>query len=252
MRRLVVSTTAIIATASLLALSVAGAQTGNSTRDGQKYGWTVQVEPVSAEDLDRPLNELERLSQSSTGAGFVDAIYNVVSDNPLLPVSVTLRALDKITAQYTDLTIDIGKVRDFGKLRILPRTCNKRPPEEVPETSAFLEIIDLDALERLEKAEVEALAEQSALEAADSEVVRAVDGEVTPVVEETVEEIVEETSQDVSETENATGIETPEEFTKVPAIFRGWMFASSPALNPVDHPVYDVWVIDCKMVEPSQ
>ncbi len=248
MRRLVVSTTAIIATASLLALSVAGAQTGNSTRDGQKYGWTVQVEPVSAEDLDRPLNELERLSQSSTGAGFVDAIYNVVSDNPLLPVSVTLRALDKITAQYTDLTIDIGKVRDFGKLRILPRTCNKRPPEEVPETSAFLEIIDLDALERLEKAEAEALAEQLALEAVDAEAEGAVDDEAIAVVEE----IVEETSPDASERENVTGIETPEEFTKVPAIFRGWMFASSPALNPVDHPVYDVWVIDCKMVEPSQ
>jgi hypothetical protein len=28
--------------------------------------------------------------------------------------------------------------------------------------------------------------------------------------------------------------------------FHGWMFASSPALNPFEHPVYDVWVIDCK------
>ncbi len=30
-------------------------------------------------------------------------------------------------------------------------------------------------------------------------------------------------------------------------IFSGWMFASSPALNALEHPVYDVWVIDCKM-----
>jgi hypothetical protein len=29
------------------------------------------------------------------------------------------------------------------------------------------------------------------------------------------------------------------------AIFRGWMFASSPALNALEHPVYDVWVKDC-------
>ncbi len=29
-------------------------------------------------------------------------------------------------------------------------------------------------------------------------------------------------------------------------IFAGWMFASNPALNPLEHPVYDVWVIDCK------
>lgn len=28
--------------------------------------------------------------------------------------------------------------------------------------------------------------------------------------------------------------------------FHGWMFASSPALNPLEHAVYDVWVIDCK------
>lgn len=28
-------------------------------------------------------------------------------------------------------------------------------------------------------------------------------------------------------------------------IFSGWMFASSPALNPLEHPVYDVWSIGC-------
>ena len=29
-------------------------------------------------------------------------------------------------------------------------------------------------------------------------------------------------------------------------IFTGWMFADSPALNAVDHPVYDVWLTACK------
>lgn len=28
-------------------------------------------------------------------------------------------------------------------------------------------------------------------------------------------------------------------------IFSGWMFASSPALSHMDHPIYDVWVLDC-------
>ncbi len=28
-------------------------------------------------------------------------------------------------------------------------------------------------------------------------------------------------------------------------IFSGWMFASSPALSAMDHPLYDVWVLDC-------
>jgi len=29
-------------------------------------------------------------------------------------------------------------------------------------------------------------------------------------------------------------------------IFSGWMFASSPALSALDHPVYDIWVLECK------
>ena len=28
-------------------------------------------------------------------------------------------------------------------------------------------------------------------------------------------------------------------------IFNGWMFSSSPSINPFDHPVYDVWLIKC-------
>lgn len=28
-------------------------------------------------------------------------------------------------------------------------------------------------------------------------------------------------------------------------IFTGWMFASSPAVSALEHPVYDVWVVDC-------
>jgi len=32
----------------------------------------------------------------------------------------------------------------------------------------------------------------------------------------------------------------------VTRIFTGWMFADSPALNAIDHAVYDIWLIDCK------
>ena len=28
-------------------------------------------------------------------------------------------------------------------------------------------------------------------------------------------------------------------------VFNGWMFASSPSINPFDHPVYDVWLTGC-------
>jgi hypothetical protein len=38
---------------------------------------------------------------------------------------------------------------------------------------------------------------------------------------------------------------------EVRRIFTGWMFASSPGLNAVEHPIYDVWLTDCKNQEPS-
>ena len=34
-------------------------------------------------------------------------------------------------------------------------------------------------------------------------------------------------------------------------LFRGWMIASSPALNPLEHARYDVWVLRCAMLSTS-
>ncbi|MBV6632364.1 MAG: DUF2155 domain-containing protein [Alphaproteobacteria bacterium] len=41
-------------------------------------------------------------------------------------------------------------------------------------------------------------------------------------------------------------IDTPPEREPRP-MFSGWMFASSPGLSALEHPIYDVWVVDCKM-----
>jgi hypothetical protein len=42
---------------------------------------------------------------------------------------------------------------------------------------------------------------------------------------------------------------------EVKRIFSGWMFAASPGLNAVEHPIYDVWLTDCasptKVAEPA-
>ena len=35
-------------------------------------------------------------------------------------------------------------------------------------------------------------------------------------------------------------------------VFSGWMYASSPGLNGVQHPLYDVWVITCRTKAPGQ
>jgi hypothetical protein len=98
------------------------------------------------------------------------------------PVAV-LQGLDKITARISTFEAPVEQPVSFGSLEIMVRTCQKRPPEEPPESAAFLEI-----------------------------------------------------------TEQKPGEEASRAFT-------GWMFASSPALNGLQHPVYDVWLLDCKTPE---
>jgi hypothetical protein len=39
---------------------------------------------------------------------------------------------------------------------------------------------------------------------------------------------------------------------EIKRIFNGWMFASSPGLHAVEHPIYDVWLTDCASPLPMQ
>lgn len=39
---------------------------------------------------------------------------------------------------------------------------------------------------------------------------------------------------------------------RVRRIFSGWLFKETPSLNVVEHPVYDVWVKDCRMSRPDE
>lgn len=100
--------------------------------------------------------------------------------------NVVLRAMDKITARVSTVTVPVGDTVVFGSLQITARACDKRPPEETPEASAFLEIV-----------------------------------------------------------EERPG-EAPQQR------FNGWMFASSPALSALEHPVYDIWVLDCTNVASDE
>lgn len=187
-------------------------------------------EPAPAPALSpesEPPSELELLSRTTD-----DPFASVAETAKRRPLTVTLRALDKITAHYKDLETPIGQPVKFGSLEILPRFCDKRPPEEFPETTAFLEIFDRDlARVRAEAAARPSLAgapkEEAALSEIPVETTTAAGGEeIYPV--------------------DGSASETEEKPVDPDRIFSGWMFASSPALNAMEHPVYDVWVIDCK------
>jgi hypothetical protein len=113
------------------------------------------------------------------------SIRDAVPDQNGVRRIATLRALDKVTGRAIDISAPAGVAVPFGSLAITVRYCYTVPPEEPPETSAFLQIDD----------------------------------------------------------------GKPGETKK--RVFSGWMFASTPALNGLEHPVYDVWVITCKTEEPA-
>jgi hypothetical protein len=97
-----------------------------------------------------------------------------------------LRGLDKVTGQARDFTAPINRPVKFGTLEITVKACQKAAPEDTPEVSVYLQVID-HPVARLK-------------------------GQVPPA--------------------------TP--------IKNGWVFASSPGLNGLEHPTYDLWAIDCK------
>jgi len=39
---------------------------------------------------------------------------------------------------------------------------------------------------------------------------------------------------------------------EIKRIFTGWMFASSPGLHAVEHPVFDIWLTNCKMSQGEE
>lgn len=96
-----------------------------------------------------------------------------------------LQALDKVTGRIFTVETPVGEAIKFGTLWIRPWRCYKGPPEEPPESIAFLEI-----------------------------------------------------------SEARPGEET------VP-LFAGWMFASSPGLSALEHPVYDVIILECRPLPPA-
>ena len=98
---------------------------------------------------------------------------------------VVLQGLDKVTARVSTIEAPIDAPVRFGTLEITAHTCAKRPPEEPPEVTAFLEIVDVKPGQPRQR------------------------------------------------------------------LFTGWMLASSPALSALEHPVYDVWVIDCRTSAPE-
>ena len=164
----------------------------------------------TADESERTISDLEReLFGTENADPDADEEEEIVESRPRTYQqyeTVMLRALDKITGRSTDFEMLVGEPKVYGSLRIDLQTCYQTPPEEPPESAAFLKITSATSKQ------VQTMAEPRDL---------------------TEEEMV------VSEAEDAD------------VRFSGWMFASSPGLSALEHPVYDIWVIACSEVDPA-
>jgi hypothetical protein len=213
----------ISALAASLCAGAAFAQTGEQASDPALDD--ILLEEPTPEEPAAPAgpSELDELSQGAPDADFPE----IAKVEKRRPVSVTLRALDKIIAKYTDIVIPMDGDATFGTLTITARTCDKRPPEEFPETTAFIEIVD------------NAPPPKSNLKIAEPKKAKA-----GAKVKSTPAPSAGDHVGAVSPAAPAAASTLPQNM-----IFSGWMFASSPALSALQHPVYDIWVIDCETVK---
>lgn len=177
--------------------------------------------PLAAQEPDPALDALSAPQEGPDeldilGQGAQSEFPDLDTELERKPVSVKIRALNKIIAKYVDVEIAMNETAKFGPLEITPRYCDKRPPEEFPETTAFLEIRDIT-------------------------------GEPAPDLKPVAAKKRKKTSD-----EPVAPLPTDVKADEQKLAFSGWMFASTPALSALEHPVYDVWVIDCKTVVASK
>lgn len=133
----------------------------------------------------------------------------------------TLRALDKITGRSADFEIEVGKPIVFGVLEIDLKVCFQTPPEEPPESAAFLQIQEADYVE------------------------------TNTLTEPRLASEVRAEMSDVEAPADAPAVTEADKKEEVGPLFSGWMFASTPGLSALEHPVYDVWVIRCRQPSPE-
>lgn len=61
---------------------------------------------------------------------------------PAYAQRAVVRGLDKVTGQARDYTLTIGRAARIGTLEVTARSCSKSAPEETPEVTIFLEVVD--------------------------------------------------------------------------------------------------------------
>ncbi len=133
---------------------------------------------------------------------------------------VVLRGLNKVTAHVSPLVVPLGGQIRFGTITIIARSCYKRPPQETPESAAYLTV-----RENQNTADGGGDGGDGGGGHFDDRADNKAD------------------SHSNNRANNRANDKADNKFGKI--LFSGWMFASSPALSGLDHPIYDLRLIDC-------
>ena len=58
--------------------------------------------------------------------------------------------------------------------------------------------------------------------------------------------------EEMPESASFLEIDDHKENVEATRMFTGWMFASSPAVSAMEHPVYDIWVVNCMSLDEAR
>ena len=138
----------------------------------EETGKTAADDIIEDDDIIAPLSIME-----VPVLDIVDENEKEAALKPMLVGSFSL--LHKVTAKVQKIELLSGQEYVIGDMSLTMHNCISTPPEEPPETKAFIEISEFKA-------------------------------------------------------------------GRDKALFTGWMFASSPGINAMEHPVFDIWPLACK------
>jgi hypothetical protein len=93
----------------------------------------------------RVLMTVSALMAAGMAAAFlsVGIVRAAVTAGPAPITGALLEGLDKTTARVTQFTAPLGQTVRFGTLAVVVKDCRKRPPEDTPESAAYLDIVEM-------------------------------------------------------------------------------------------------------------
>ena len=98
-----------------------------------------ELSPTFEEDKD----ELEKMEENNSDLNSKKNILNESKSKKNNKIYINLKALDKITAKTSTLSIKLGEEKYFGNLKIKPLKCKSSDIDQPPDTVAYLQVIDI-------------------------------------------------------------------------------------------------------------